>query len=100
MPKVRRRKNERAGGFSIHVLTRDEHPPPHVHVFNGDRPTGPNCRVKLGGSGDVGDPGLEPVFWDVSGPEFSMQEAWEAVELVKRYREECWKVWREKNDHL
>lgn len=48
----------------------------------------------------MGDPGLEPVFWDVSGPEFSMQEAWEAVELVKRYREEYWKVWREKNDHL
>jgi len=100
VPKVRLHRGEKARGLSIHVLTNDEHPPAHVHVFKGERPAGPSCRIKLGGPGDVADPDLEPILWDVSGPSFTLREAWLAEQLVRRHRTECWAAWRKYNGHL
>lgn len=91
--KIKLHKGIKSGGLSVHVLNRDEHPPAHAHVVEGnDSKNGSYCRVKLGGAGDVGDKTLDPVLWDNYG--LSEKQARLAEELVKAHVTECWEEWR------
>ncbi len=70
-------------GFVIKVYTRNEHRPPHVHVFKG----GGEIRVELG------DGVSGPHLMDIKFP-MSRRDIVKAVLLVDRYQERCLTVWR------
>ncbi|HEY9723118.1 MAG TPA: hypothetical protein V6D47_14000 [Oscillatoriaceae cyanobacterium] len=93
MTRIKLRAGVKSAGLSIHILNADEHPPAHAHVVLGNNPrTGPYCKVKLGGTGDVGDPTQPPVLWEVYG--LSKADARRAVELVEQHLDVCWQQWR------
>lgn len=74
-------------GFRIMVLTRNEHNPPHVHVYRA----GGECRVKIGES--------PAMLWDVKGG-LTLKEASKAEALVRKHQAACLRKWEEKNGHL
>ena len=86
------------GDLSIHVRTRGEHKPPHVHVHLGKgKPHEPQVKVWLGGESE--EEGKKPSLGPVKN-KMTEGDAQRALELVKQHLAECWKVWREYNGHL
>lgn len=79
----------RIEGFEIRVLLRNEHNPPHVHVFKA----GGECRVL------VGDEAIRPELWDIVGG-MSDRDALRAEALVGLYQAECVAAWRKYHGSL
>ena len=76
-------------GFEIRVFVRNEHSPPHVHVFKA----GGECRILLG------DEDTQPCLWNIVGG-LSDRDAVKAENLVSQYQAECLAAWRKYHGSL
>jgi hypothetical protein len=71
-------------GFEVYIYTRDEHPPPHVHVIKAEG----EVIIDLGLNG--ADPELFEIF------DMSNKDVRKAKKIVKKYNEfliERWNFW-------
>ena len=69
-------------GYSIHVFTRDEHPPAHVHV----KKDGSIIKILLG------ENGVEYDSYKRSRPSMRMKNR--ALEIVADNLDACWEKWK------
>jgi len=81
MPKV-----DEVDGYSVHVYTRDEHPPAHVHVEKAGAKMKIMIRVD-----DV-------EYHSYKGREPRASERDRATEIVAELLDECWATWRAYNE--
>jgi len=73
-------------GFEVRVLTRNEHRPPHVHVYR----SGGECRIKI-----AEGPACDQVrLWDIVGG-MTKRDVDRALNLVEKYQVACRDKWRE-----
>jgi hypothetical protein len=72
-------------GFQVMIYTRNEHEPPHVHVWKGSG----EAIINLGG-----EKGGYPELYDVNEP-MSKKDAYRALEIVTRNNGFLIKRWRE-----
>ena len=73
-------------GFIVHVYTRDEHPPAHVHVEKAGAKMKIMIRVD------------EVEYHSYKGREPRASERARATEIVAELLDECWVTWRAYNE--
>ena len=81
MPKV-----DEVDGYKVHVYTRDEHPPAHVHVEKS------GTKIKILIRSD------EVEYHSYKGRKPKASERDRAAEIVAELLDECWAMWRTYND--
>lgn len=75
-------------GITILVRTRDEHPPPHVHVLDADN----ECQVEIG-------PGGVKLYREDSAYASSKFQK-QALKLVAENLEACCQKWRDEVENV